>query len=53
VSWCSRKVSVVTLSSCEDEHIVASLCAFQAVWIINFIDEISSEKHAVVTLKLS
>jgi len=43
VSWCSRKESVVTHSSCEDEYIAASLSAFQAVWLINCIDEISSE----------
>jgi hypothetical protein len=52
VSWCWRKEPVVALSSCEAEYIVASLCSCQAVWLMNLMDEIGSEKCEVVTLRI-
>ncbi|XP_058765878.1 secreted RxLR effector protein 161-like [Vicia villosa] len=33
ISWSSRKKSIVALSSCEVEYVVASYAACQAVWI--------------------
>jgi hypothetical protein len=35
----------VALSSCEAEYIAASLCACQAIWLVNLIDEVMGEDH--------
>ncbi|XP_050876989.1 uncharacterized mitochondrial protein AtMg00810-like [Lathyrus oleraceus] len=45
ISWNSRKEPVVSLSSCEAEYIIASLCECQATWMVNFIDEITRKNH--------
>ncbi|XP_050908156.1 secreted RxLR effector protein 161-like [Lathyrus oleraceus] len=42
ISWCSRKEPVVALSSCEVEYIAASMCACQAVWLVNLLHELDS-----------
>ncbi|XP_073224742.1 uncharacterized protein [Cicer arietinum] len=42
ISWCSKKEPVVALSSCEAEYIIASLCACQAVWLVNLLRELDS-----------
>jgi hypothetical protein len=42
ISWCSRKESVVSLSSCEVEYIAASMCACQAVWLVNLLRELDN-----------
>lgn len=39
ISWCSKKQSVVALSSCEAEYIAAALGACQALWLENLMDE--------------
>jgi len=41
---CSKKEPMVSLSLCEAEYIVASLCACLVVWLRNLIDEICNEK---------
>jgi hypothetical protein len=33
VSWCSKKQSVIALSSCETEYVAGSLAACQANWL--------------------
>jgi hypothetical protein len=33
VSWCSKKQSVIALSSCEAEYVAGSLAASQANWL--------------------
>ena len=45
VAWSSRKEPVVALSSCEAEYIVASLCACQATWMLNLVEEIIENSH--------
>ncbi|MCI04279.1 cationic amino acid transporter 1-like, partial [Trifolium medium] len=52
IAWSSKKESVVALSSCEAEYIAASLCACQAIWLMNLIDEIMGEDHGAVTMKI-
>ena len=37
VAWSSRKEPVVALSSCEEEYRVDSLCACQAIWMVNMV----------------
>nr|ABN08622.1 hypothetical protein MtrDRAFT_AC157777g36v2 [Medicago truncatula] len=43
---------MVSLSSCEAEYIAVSLCACQAVWLMNLIDEIGVEKCEGVNLRI-
>lgn len=50
ISWCSEKESVVALSSYEAEYIVASLCACQAVWLMNLLEELGNNEGGVVTV---
>ncbi|GAU40215.1 hypothetical protein TSUD_397430 [Trifolium subterraneum] len=37
VSWCSKKQSVIALSSCEAEYVAGSLAACQANWLQSFL----------------
>ena len=48
----SRKEPVVALSSCEEEYIVASLCACQATWMVNLVKEIITKNHGTITTKI-
>ncbi|XP_058742080.1 secreted RxLR effector protein 161-like [Vicia villosa] len=50
ISWCSKKESVVALSSCEAEYITASLCACQAVWLVNLLRELDNNTRGVILL---
>lgn len=52
VAWNLRKEYVVALSSSEVEYIVFSLCACQAIWFMNFIDEIEDKVHGAMTMKI-
>ncbi|MCH85746.1 copia protein [Trifolium medium] len=52
IAWSSKKESVVALSSCEADHIAASQCACQAIWLVNLVDEIMGEDHGSVTMKI-
>ncbi|GAU26641.1 hypothetical protein TSUD_102510 [Trifolium subterraneum] len=52
IAWSSKKESVVALSSCEVEYIAASLCACQAIWLANLIEEIMGEDHGVVKMRI-
>ena len=52
VSWSSRKEPVVALSSCEAEYITASLCAYQATWMVNLVEEITGKDHGAITMKI-
>ncbi|XP_050918955.1 secreted RxLR effector protein 161-like [Lathyrus oleraceus] len=45
VAWSSRKEPVVALSSCEAEYIIVSLCACQATWMVNLVEEITWKNH--------
>ena len=52
VSWSSRKESVVALSSCEEQYIVASLCACQVTWMMNLVEEITGKNHGAITMNI-
>lgn len=41
ISWSSKKKSIVTLSSCEAEYIVASMSMCQALWLDTLMEELS------------
>lgn len=51
VAWNSRKEQIVALSSREDEYITDSLCACQATWMVNLINEISGEDYGSMIMK--
>lgn len=40
VSWCSRKQSVVALSTCEAEYISACFAACQGIWLSSLLEEL-------------
>jgi len=50
ISWCSKKEPVVAHSSCEAEYIAASMCACQAVWLVNLCKEFDSSRNGAVLL---
>ncbi|WJX72888.1 hypothetical protein P8452_56724 [Trifolium repens] len=52
IAWCSKKESVVALSSCEAEYIAASLCACQAAWMENLMNEILGEDHGAIEMNI-
>ncbi|GAU23070.1 hypothetical protein TSUD_183690 [Trifolium subterraneum] len=52
IAWSSKKESVVALSSCEAEYIATSLCACQAIWLANLIEEVMGEDHGVVKMRI-
>ena len=52
VAWSSGKEPVVALSSCEAEYITASLCACQATWMVNLVEEITRKNHGAITMKI-
>ena len=52
VAWSLKKETVVVLSSCEIEYIVASLCACQSTWMVNLVEEITTKSHGVITMKI-
>jgi len=41
ISWCSKKESVVALSTCECEYIVVAMSAYQAVWLDALMKELN------------
>ncbi|GAU17221.1 hypothetical protein TSUD_324240 [Trifolium subterraneum] len=52
IAWSSKKESMVALSSCEAEYIATSLCACQAIWLANLIEEIMGEDHGAVKMRI-
>ena len=52
IAWNSRKEPVVALSSGEAEYIAASLCACQATWMVNLVEEITGKDHGSITMKI-
>ena len=42
----------MALSSCEAEYIVVSLCACQATWMVNLVEEITTKSHGAITMKI-
>ncbi|GAU38713.1 hypothetical protein TSUD_396410 [Trifolium subterraneum] len=52
VPWCSKKQSVVALSSCEAEYVVGSLAACQANWLQSLLSEMKIIDNITVMLKI-
>ncbi|GAU39117.1 hypothetical protein TSUD_22950 [Trifolium subterraneum] len=52
VSWCSKKQSVIALSSCEAEYVVGSLAACQANWLQSLLSEMKITDNITVMLKI-
>jgi len=50
ISWCSKKQTVVALSTCEAEYIAACSAACQALWLSSLIQELKVETGSVVEL---
>ena len=44
ITWNTLKQSVVALSSCEAEYVVASAASCQGMWIIRFVEELLNIK---------
>ncbi|RDX74739.1 hypothetical protein CR513_45469, partial [Mucuna pruriens] len=45
ISWCSKKRSLVALSSCEAEYIATSMGACQALWLGNLMTKIKIRRE--------
>ncbi|RDX85687.1 Copia protein, partial [Mucuna pruriens] len=45
ISWCSKKQSVVALSSCKAEYIAALMGACQALWLENLMTEMKIRRE--------
>jgi hypothetical protein len=52
VSWCSKKQSVIALSSCEAEYVAGSLAACQANWLQSLLSEMKIIDNITVMLKI-
>ena len=52
IAWSFRKEQIVTLSSCEAEYITASLCACQATWMVDLVEEITWKNRGAITMKI-
>lgn len=50
VSWCSKKQSVVALSSCEAEYIAACSAACQGIWLSSLLEELKAGFGSSVNL---
>jgi hypothetical protein len=50
VSWASRKQPIVTLSSVEEEYVVAKSAACQAVWIRRMLKDLLQEQKEPTTV---
>ncbi|CAJ2634633.1 unnamed protein product [Trifolium pratense] len=52
ISWCSKKQSVIALSSCEAEYVAGSLAACQANWLQSLLNEMKIIDNITVMLKI-
>ncbi|GAU33536.1 hypothetical protein TSUD_143290 [Trifolium subterraneum] len=52
ISWCSKKQSVIALSSCEAEYVAGSLAACQANWLQSLLSEMKIIDNITVMLKI-
>lgn len=51
---CSKKQSVIALSTCESEYITISLATYQAIWLASILKEfdIKLRKHMILLLDI-
>lgn len=52
ISWCSKKQSVVALSSCEVEYIARCYGACQSIWLKELLSELKIMKESAVKLRM-
>ncbi|WJX39045.1 hypothetical protein P8452_26635 [Trifolium repens] len=52
VSWCSKKQSVIALSSCEAKYVAGSLAACQANWLQSLLSEMNIIADITVVLMI-
>lgn len=45
MAWFSNKQSILALSSCETEHVAASMGVFQAQWLDELMTEMGSKNE--------
>jgi hypothetical protein len=50
VSWESRKQPIVTLSSPEEEYVIATSTSCQAVWMKRMLKYLLQEQHEITTI---
>lgn len=51
VAWCSKKQSIVALSSTEAEYVAASTCACQVLWIRGILEEFGLKQEDITMIK--
>ncbi|KAK8934250.1 hypothetical protein KSP39_PZI014288 [Platanthera zijinensis] len=49
-SWSSKKQATIALSSCEAEYIAAAVCACQAIWLRNLLEELHHVQDCPTTV---
>ena len=48
-TWMSKKLSIVALSTCEDEYVVASSSVCEAIWLKNLLKEFDhSQEESII-----
>lgn len=52
ISWFSKKQPMVALSTYEAEYIVGALSAYQAVWLMNLLQELKLKVNKLVRLMI-
>lgn len=50
ISWCSKKQSMVALSSCEAEYVANAETTCQSAWLEAILDELKIEYKKLVQL---
>ncbi|XP_047318070.1 secreted RxLR effector protein 161-like [Impatiens glandulifera] len=50
ISWSSKKQTIVSLSSCEDEYVTMITCACHAIWLRIMLKEIGLLENEVTTI---
>jgi len=50
ISWCSKRQSVVALSSCESEYGAATMGAWQALWLETLLEELKLRDYKAMKL---
>ncbi|KAM2177036.1 hypothetical protein ACFX1Q_036278 [Malus domestica] len=49
-TWMSKKQLIITLSTCEAEYVVATLCVYHAIWLKNLLKELSMPQEEPIEI---
>ncbi|XP_050885293.1 secreted RxLR effector protein 161-like [Lathyrus oleraceus] len=52
ISWCSKKQSVVTLSTCEAKYIAGDVTACQVVWLLSLLQDLNIKVNKPLKLMI-